>query len=90
MREILGALIDDTSLQIERLKGSIEAGDREQTRRLAHYSKGACANVGAKAAATLLQRMEQDALQGRFAECSTSLAALSAQVDRLRDQAQTL
>jgi HPt (histidine-containing phosphotransfer) domain-containing protein len=90
MREILGALIDDTSRQMTLLRDSIAACDRVKTRHLAHYSKGACANVGAKAAAQILQSMEQNALQGNFAACDSSLQALSAQIDRLRDEAATL
>jgi HPt (histidine-containing phosphotransfer) domain-containing protein len=90
MREILGALIDDTSQQLKLLKQSIDDCDRDRIRRLAHYSKGACANVGAKAAAYILQRMEQDAVQGNFPACDGSLAALATQLDRLRDEATSL
>lgn len=90
MKEILSVLIDDTSQQITLLKDAIVACDREQTRRLAHYSKGACANVGAKAAASILQRMEHLAAQGNFTECTDSLAALASQVDRLRSEAGSL
>ena len=86
MREIMAALIADTSEQIANLKDAIDAGDREQIKRIAHYSKGACANVGAKAAASILQRVEQMAAQGNFAECGVSLAALALQVDRLRTE----
>jgi HPt (histidine-containing phosphotransfer) domain-containing protein len=86
MREILGALIDDTSRQMFLLQNAISASDRDTTRRLAHYSKGACANVGAKAAAFLLQRLEADALHGDFAGCDQSLAALGAQLERLRGE----
>jgi HPt (histidine-containing phosphotransfer) domain-containing protein len=84
MREILGALIDDTTRQIGLLEASIVAADGDRTRRLAHYSKGACASVGARAAATLLQRIEKQAAVGNFADCTASLQALAAQVNRLR------
>jgi HPt (histidine-containing phosphotransfer) domain-containing protein len=90
MREILDSLIDDTSHQLRLLRQSIDACDRDRTRRLAHYSKGACANVGAKAAAFLLQRMEQEAIQGNFVACDNSLTALATQLDRLRDEATSL
>lgn len=90
MREILGALIEDTSSQIERIKTAIESADREQTRRLAHYSKGACANVGAKAAAAILQRLEHEALEGQFEACTSSLLALAGQLELLRGEAQSI
>jgi HPt (histidine-containing phosphotransfer) domain-containing protein len=90
MREILSALIDDTSRQIGLLESSIGAADGDRTRRLAHYSKGACANVGAKAAATLLQHIERQAAAGNFEGCTTSLEALAAQVEQLRGEAATL
>ena len=85
MREILTALIDDTSRQIRLMESAIEEKDSKKTMRLAHYSKGACANVGAKAAATLLKHIENQASQGAFPECGSSLAALAHELDRLRE-----
>ncbi len=84
MREILVALIHDTSRQISLIESAILAGDSPRCKRLAHYSKGACANLGANAAAELLRSIEQHAAAGRFTECEASLAALAAEVDRLR------
>jgi HPt (histidine-containing phosphotransfer) domain-containing protein len=87
MREILSALIDDTSRQIPLLDSAIREEDSLKCMRLAHYSKGACANVGANAAAALLKHIEHEAGRGEFTECGTSLAALSHEIDRLRDEA---
>jgi HPt (histidine-containing phosphotransfer) domain-containing protein len=84
MREILTALIDDTSRQILLLDAAIREKDPQKCVRLAHYSKGACANVGAFAAATLLKHIEHEASHGQFPECGTSLAALGIELDRLR------
>lgn len=86
MREILTALIDDTSRQIQLMEWAIREKDSQKCMRLAHYSKGACANVGANAAAALLKNIEHKASKGDFSECGTSLAALSDEVERLRHE----
>jgi HPt (histidine-containing phosphotransfer) domain-containing protein len=84
MREILAALIDDTSRQIPLLEAAIQAQDPARTKRLAHYSKGACANVGARAAAAALEDLERQAARSDFVECSASLGRLSIELDLLR------
>lgn len=90
MQEILAALVDDTSQQIALLGEAIRAHDTERCKRLAHYSKGACANVGAVRAAALLKRIETRASAGEFQECGEALSALAVQVDCLREEAKAL
>jgi HPt (histidine-containing phosphotransfer) domain-containing protein len=90
MREILTTLLDDTALQMDALTSAIGERDPERCKRLAHYCKGACANVGANAAAEVLIRMEQHAAAREFEKCSASLAALGAEMDRLRIEAGAL
>jgi HPt (histidine-containing phosphotransfer) domain-containing protein len=87
MREILSALIDDTSRQIPLLEVAIREKDPQTTRRLAHYSKGACANVGAKAAAAALENIERTAARSDFDECGASLGKLARAIDQLRAEA---
>ena len=87
MREILTSLVDDTANQMLLLDQAIRAQDRQQTMRLAHYSKGACANVGANALATQLKRLEHYAEAGRFDQCAASYESLTLEVQRLRTQA---
>jgi HPt (histidine-containing phosphotransfer) domain-containing protein len=87
MRDILRSLVDDTASNIESIASAIRMQDSRQCKRLAHYSKGACANVGAHAAADLLLHIEQQAAGSRFAECEASLAALAQEVERLREEA---
>ena len=84
MRELLDALIADTEQQMPLLDLAIRRTDLQQCARLAHYCKGACANVGAKAAATVLAELERSAKSGAPEECSRQLAALATEVDRLR------
>jgi HPt (histidine-containing phosphotransfer) domain-containing protein len=90
MREILAALIDDTSRQIPMLASAIGAEDSQQCMRLAHYCKGACANVGANAAAAVLKRIEHEAAGLEFPECRASLLALGAEIERLRFEASAI
>jgi HPt (histidine-containing phosphotransfer) domain-containing protein len=84
MRELLAALLADTEQQIPLLDLAIRRSDLKQCASLAHYCKGACANVGAKAAATVLADLERSAKSGAAEECGRQLAALAMEVDRLR------
>jgi len=90
MREILLALIDDTSRQVPLLAAAIREEDSQRCVRLVHYSKGACANVGACAAAAVLKTMERQAAARQFSACSESLAALVSEMDRLRLEVESL
>jgi HPt (histidine-containing phosphotransfer) domain-containing protein len=87
MREVLGVMLDDTGSQLLLLDAAIQAGDLPSCRRLAHYSRGACANVGAGRAAAVCLRLEQSANSGEIAACSQSLAALRDELDALRQEA---
>jgi len=48
------------------LESAIREEDTQKCMRLAHYSKGACANVGANAAAAVLKRIEREAASHEF------------------------
>ena len=87
MREILTALIDDTVLQFPLLERAIRDRDPRKCAQLAHYSKGACASVGANAAAAVFKRIEKQAACQAFQECDISLANLAVEIDRLRHEA---
>jgi HPt (histidine-containing phosphotransfer) domain-containing protein len=87
MREIVAALIEDTARQMPFLESAIRAEDSQKCMRLAHYSKGACANVGANAAAAVLKQIERKAADHEFHECRASLTNLAAEIERLRLEA---
>ncbi len=87
MREIVSTLIDDTSRQIPLLEAAIREKNPQVAQRLAHYSKGACANVGARSAAAVLENIERTAARCDFDECSASLRMLAQAIDRLRAEA---
>jgi len=86
MREILAALLADTSQQMSLLEAAIRAQNTSQCMRLAHYSKGACANVGANRAAGIFKQIESKAADGEFSECGESLASLAREMDLLRSE----
>jgi HPt (histidine-containing phosphotransfer) domain-containing protein len=90
MREIIATLIDDTTRQMQLLDAAIREEDVTRCMRLAHYSKGACANVGASSAAAILKHIESTAATRDFQECSAALARLNREVDLLRSEAVAL
>jgi HPt (histidine-containing phosphotransfer) domain-containing protein len=90
MRDVLTALIDDTSRQLSLLDTAIRQQDSQRCMRLAHYSKGACANVGANRAAATLKQLEQDAARSAFEDCSAGLRALIEELDQLRHEAEAI
>jgi HPt (histidine-containing phosphotransfer) domain-containing protein len=83
MREVLNTLLDDTSKQLILLESAIRDRDQQKTLRLAHYCKGACANVGANAAAAVLKRLEEQAKGHLYSDCADSLCNLTQELDRL-------
>jgi HPt (histidine-containing phosphotransfer) domain-containing protein len=87
MREILVTLIRDTSRQLHALERAVSAADATETRRLAHYSKGACANVGATDTARILQEIEKEAAAGDLAACGASLPSLQREFQKLQAEA---
>jgi HPt (histidine-containing phosphotransfer) domain-containing protein len=90
MREVLSALIDDTERQLDELDRAIRHADVKETVRLAHYSKGACANVGASSTAAILLDIERQAAEGDFSGCGQSLPALASELEKLRVEATRL
>ena len=84
MQEVLSSLLDDTARQLCLMDSAIREHDPKQTMRLAHSCKGACANVGANAAAAALRRLEQQAANESFEECAATLSTLNRELERLR------
>ena len=84
MREVLTALLDDTSQQLALMDHAIRDQDPQKTMRLAHYCKGACANIGANRVAAVLKSMEQQAASHSFGDCANSLCNLTQELERLR------
>jgi HPt (histidine-containing phosphotransfer) domain-containing protein len=90
MREILAALVDDTKRQMVLLDAAIREQDATRCMHLAHYSKGACANVGASGAAAILKEIESKAAERNFPECVAALVRLGREVDLIDSEAAAL
>ena len=90
MREIMETLIDDTGRQLRALERALSEANAKETVRVAHYSKGACANVGAVATAEILQEIERQAKEGNLAACGARMASLHAEFEKLRSEAAVL
>jgi HPt (histidine-containing phosphotransfer) domain-containing protein len=90
MRELIAALIDDATAQLPVIQDAVEQADATRCARLAHYVKGACANVGAVSMAAILKGIERHAAAGDFGACRVSLANLSAELDKLSAQTASL
>jgi HPt (histidine-containing phosphotransfer) domain-containing protein len=86
MREILHALIQDTSAQLGKLAEAIRAQDAGQCVRLAHYCKGACVNVGANRVAGLMRQIEVKASAGEFQDCDEALGSIREEMELLRGE----
>jgi HPt (histidine-containing phosphotransfer) domain-containing protein len=83
MQDILATLISDTGRQLHALERAVEKADAKETARLAHYSKGACANVGATSAARILLEIEMRAAAGDLQACGASLVSLQRELQKL-------
>ncbi len=90
MREVATSLIDDTTSHLPELAEAVEQADSPRCARVAHYVKGACANVGAAAMAAVLKTIELDAKAGDFGACQASLTSLAAELQKFSVEAATL
>jgi HPt (histidine-containing phosphotransfer) domain-containing protein len=90
MRELVTALIDDATKQMSALSDAVEHADATRCARLAHYVKGACANVGAVSMTVLLRQIERSAKAGDFDACRASLNNLNAEFRKFSSEATTL
>ncbi len=90
MREVVTTLLDDATAQISALVQAVEQADVAKCARLAHYVKGACANVGAASLAALMKSIERSARAGDFAACRASLGCVSVELEKFSSEAASL
>ena len=90
MRELVTALIDDAKAHIPMLEKAVESADATNCARVAHYVKGACANVGAVSMATILTSIERSAAAGDFNACRTSLGNLALELKKFSSEAASI
>lgn len=90
MRELAASLVDDATAQLPLLLEAVEQADGKRCARLAHYVKGACANVGAASLAALLKSIERNAIAGDFAACRASLGGIPAELEKFSSETASL
>jgi len=90
MRELATTLIEDATAQIPALNDAVEHADATRCARLAHYVKGACANVGAASLAALMKSIERSAVAGDFAACRASLGGISTELEKFSSETASL
>jgi histidine phosphotransfer protein HptB len=90
MREVVDALVKDTSQQIEELRQAIQRGDTQTCIRVAHNAHGACGNVGAAAMAALFSKLERQAADGDLSSCRPFVEELGVELERLRREADSI
>jgi len=90
MRELTAALIDDATAQIPALRQAVEQADAAKCARLAHYVKGACANVGAASLAALMKNIELSAKANDFPACRASLGIMPTELKKFSSEAASL
>ena len=90
MRDLVTTLIDDARTKVPLIEDALDHADATSCARLAHYVKGACANLGASSMAAILKNIERDAIAGDFGACRASLGSLSAELEKFSVEAATI
>jgi HPt (histidine-containing phosphotransfer) domain-containing protein len=90
MREVVAALVTDSSQQIEELRRAVAKGDPQACIRLAHNAYGACGNVGAVSMARLFGSLERHARDADLDHCQCTLDQLIVELEKLRHAAESI
>lgn len=77
--ELLNMLAVDLEEQLVNLQVAIEQQDANKLKHLAHYIKGAAANVGVISISSITHEMEEKAIDHQFAEVQQLILALTNQ-----------
>jgi signal transduction histidine kinase/DNA-binding response OmpR family regulator len=85
-KTMLRSFLLDTPAQIEKLRDLLAAQDWELVRKQAHRIKGAAFSIGAIALRETALAMETSAANGDPSALSSTLARLSAEFDRLKNE----
>lgn len=84
VREIAGLFLQSSPDVLRQIREALARGDAEQVRRAAHTLKGSAANFLAKPVSDAAFRVEKLGRAGDLGPVPEALAALEAQVERLR------
>ena len=90
MRELVSSLLEDVTAQMPGLRQAVDQADAAQCARLAHYVKGASANIGAASLAALMKSIECSARVNDFAACRASIELMPAELQKFSSVASSL
>jgi CheY-like chemotaxis protein/nitrogen-specific signal transduction histidine kinase/HPt (histidine-containing phosphotransfer) domain-containing protein len=85
---VVEVFLDDIPKRIESLKRSLEAGDAETVKRIAHSIEGAAANIGGEALRELAGEIEKACEDGHFESVNERCPELEHQFNRLKEATQ--
>ncbi len=77
--ELLNMLAVDLAEQLGNLQAAIDQQDADKLKHLAHYIKGAAANVGVNSISSIAHDIEEQAIDHQFAEVHQLILALTDQ-----------
>jgi HPt (histidine-containing phosphotransfer) domain-containing protein len=81
--ELLNMLATDITDQLVALKSAINQQNSTELQQLAHYLKGAIANVGVNSMTSIARQLEDDGRNQQFDAAQTSLVSFIQQQDLL-------
>ncbi|MEO1400851.1 MAG: Hpt domain-containing protein [Cyanobacteria bacterium J06635_1] len=83
-QELLGLFVTDIEDSLFRLVEAMDAQDAPTVEHLAHYIKGASANVGANALAEIAGQLEQHAQQSTLEQATPAIEVLKARCQEVK------
>jgi signal transduction histidine kinase/DNA-binding response OmpR family regulator/putative methionine-R-sulfoxide reductase with GAF domain len=84
LAELLDVFRVDAPVRLAAVRAALESGDTDGVRRAAHAFKGSCAALGLRHLQELCATLESRSCAGTPAEAHRTLAAVEAELDRLR------
>ncbi len=75
LADVVGTFVDNSSTQLESLKGAVQSGNDEEIRSIAHSIKGSSRSVGAVVVTELAARLETESADAATAGATTEQLA---------------
>jgi HPt (histidine-containing phosphotransfer) domain-containing protein len=88
--DLIELFLEDAPRRVREMVDCHDSGDAETLRRLAHTLKGSAASVSAMRIRTVAARLESAAVEGFSDETARLVAALSGELDVLRESVSDL
>ncbi len=87
--ELLNLYTADTASQLPRLRAAIASADASALAQIAHYLKGASANIGATVLQSLAKQLETNGREGNLSGASSTYERFVEQFEQLRQAVPT-